>query len=58
VIEGWRTLVRDLAIHRPDPAAAAYLVAEAELWLLRARLIRQGRLRLMRWQAISKAQSL
>jgi hypothetical protein len=58
VIEGWRVLLRDLAAHRPDPVTAAYLVAEAELWLLRARLIRQGRLRLMRWQAISKARPL
>jgi hypothetical protein len=57
MVEGWRALVRDLAVHRPDPVAAAWLVAEAELWLLRARLIREGRLRLMRWQAISQARS-
>ena len=29
------------------------MVAEAELWLLRRRLIRDGRLRMMRWHAIS-----
>ncbi|PPQ34570.1 hypothetical protein [Rhodopila globiformis] len=58
VVEGWRALVRDLVTHRPDPVTAAWLVAEAELWLLRTRLIRQGRLRLMRWQAISKARSV
>jgi hypothetical protein len=36
---------------RPSPAAAADLVAEAEAWLLRLRLLRDGRLRLLRWHA-------
>jgi cyclopropane fatty-acyl-phospholipid synthase-like methyltransferase len=55
VVEGWRALLHDLPARRPDPVAAAYLVAEAELWLLRVRLIKEGRLRMMRWQAISQA---
>jgi hypothetical protein len=58
VVEGWRALVHDLPVRRPNPVAAAYLVAEAELWLLRARLIKEGRLRMMRWQAISQARPL
>lgn len=36
---------------RPPPAEAADLVAEAEAWLLRLRLLQEGRLRLLRWHA-------
>jgi hypothetical protein len=36
---------------RPAPRAAAALVAEAEAWLLRLRLLRSGVLRLQRWHA-------
>lgn len=49
---GWRNLVTALAQHKPDPREAAYVVSEAELWLLRHRLIETGRLRMMRWHAI------
>jgi hypothetical protein len=48
---GWRVLMRDLD-RKPSAMEAAQLVAEAELWLLRRRLIRDGRLRMMRWHAI------
>jgi hypothetical protein len=51
---GWRALVAALAQHKPDPKEAAYVVSEAELWLLRHRLIESGRLRMMRWHAIKK----
>jgi SAM-dependent methyltransferase len=57
-MEGWRALVRDMHDRRPDRAGAAYLVAEAELWLLRWRLVKDGRLRMMRWQAISPSGTL
>jgi SAM-dependent methyltransferase len=40
-VSGWRQLLRAL-------------VAEAELWLRRIRLMRAGRLRLMRWLAVGK----
>ena len=51
---GWRGFVRDLRGHRPAPAEAAVMVEEAELWLLRRRLMRTGRLKLMRWHAIGR----
>jgi SAM-dependent methyltransferase len=54
VMHGWYDVVRDLRGKRPDRAGALLLVAEAERWLLRWRLIKEGRLRLMRWQAISR----
>jgi hypothetical protein len=52
VLRGWQGAVRRMAEGRPSPEQAAILVAEAELWLLRLRLIRTGRLRLIRWHAI------
>lgn len=48
-LHGWRCAVEALKNDRPDARRAAPLVAEAELWMLRLRLIRTGRLRLMRW---------
>jgi SAM-dependent methyltransferase len=54
---GWRVMLRDLLDTKPTPQQAAQLVREAELWLLRRRLIRGGRLRMMRWHAISRAHS-
>jgi cyclopropane fatty-acyl-phospholipid synthase-like methyltransferase len=52
-MRGWRDAVR-LMRERPSASAAAVLVREAELWLLRIRLIRSGRLRLVRWHAIHR----
>jgi SAM-dependent methyltransferase len=54
-ILGWRLMMRDLFDHKPDRQQAAELVREAELWLLRRRLIRDGRLRMTRWHAIGCA---
>ncbi|MGH7211588.1 MAG: hypothetical protein ACREF1_09025, partial [Acetobacteraceae bacterium] len=51
---GWRGLVQGIGAARPTPARAAHLVAEIELWLLRARLMQAGRIRLMRWPAIGR----
>ena len=51
---GWRVLLRELRDRKPTPQEAAHLVSEAEMWLLRRRLIRDGRLRMMRWHAISR----
>lgn len=50
---GWRVMLRDLG-RKPTRQEAVPMVAEAELWLLRRRLIREGRLRMMRWHAISR----
>jgi hypothetical protein len=52
-ILGWRLMTRDLADQKPTRQQAAELVREAELWLLRRRLIRDGQLRMMRWHAIA-----
>jgi SAM-dependent methyltransferase len=51
---GWRVMLRDLG-RKPSRQEAVPMVAEAELWLLRRRLIREGRLQMMRWHAISTA---
>jgi cyclopropane fatty-acyl-phospholipid synthase-like methyltransferase len=49
---GWRRTVRGLATTKPSVRQAAQIVAEAELWLLRLRMIGDRRLRLIRWHAI------
>lgn len=51
---GWRTQVRDIEDVRPSRRQAALIVGEAELWLVRMRLFRAGRLRLVRWHAIGR----
>jgi SAM-dependent methyltransferase len=53
VVAGWAAHLRGLAAGaRPkDPAAVAALLLEAERWMLRVALLRQGRLRLLRWHA-------
>ena len=55
-LSGWRDAVRVMAAG-PRPAAhtAAAFVTEAELWLLRIRLMRRLGVRLMRWHAIRSA---
>jgi len=52
---GWKRLVRSLAADRPGPARAAAVVAEAELWMRRIRLMHEGRIRMLRWHAILTA---
>jgi hypothetical protein len=51
---GWRRAVRGMEVDRPSAREAAQVVREAELWLLRIRLIRDHKLRLFRWHAIGK----
>ena len=53
-IAGWRRLLHELGDKKPTRQQAFALVMEAELWLLRRRLIRDGRLRMMRWHAFSR----
>jgi hypothetical protein len=55
---GWRAAVRDMKGERPAPARAARLVAEAELWLIRLRMMREGRARMVRWHAIGSRREL
>jgi SAM-dependent methyltransferase len=52
-IEGWRGVVQAMAGTRPTPRQLAAMVREAELWLNRLRLMRAGKLRLVRWHAIA-----
>ena len=51
---GWRVMLRELEDRKPTPMQAAQLVAEAELWLLRRRLIGLGKLRMVRWHAMRR----
>lgn len=52
VIDGWQEAVRAMEGRRPTTRQLACLVREAEYWLARFRLMRAGRLRLVRWHAI------
>jgi cyclopropane fatty-acyl-phospholipid synthase-like methyltransferase len=55
-LAGWRGAVRAMASGpRPPAAAAGVFVTEAELWLLRVRLMRRFGFRLLRWYAIGAA---
>ncbi len=52
-LAGWRDAVHAMAASsRPAAHTAAAFVTEAELWLLRIRLMRRLGVRLMRWHAI------
>jgi hypothetical protein len=53
-VTGWKRLVREMKLERPPPLRAAATVAEAELWLRRIHLLRAGKLRVMRWVAVSQ----
>lgn len=52
---GWHGALQALAAQPPPPARAVALVAEAELWLRRCRLLRSGALRVIRWHALAPA---
>jgi len=51
-LQGWKSVLRSLRGPRPTPAYAAALVAEAELWMRRLRLMHTGQVHHMRWHAI------
>ncbi len=51
-VQGWKRLVRDLSVARPDRLRAAAVVAEAEAWMRRLRLMHVGQIRLVRWHAM------
>jgi hypothetical protein len=53
-LAGWRQAVRTMqAGPSPSAAAAGAVVTEAELWLLRIRVMRRLGFRLLRWHAVS-----
>ncbi len=47
---GWKRMLAGLR-ERPPAGEAAALLAEAELWLLRLRLMQEARVRMVRWHA-------
>lgn len=49
---GWSAVVQAMRVAKPGRGRAAALVAEAELWLFRLRLMHVRKLRLVRWKAI------
>ena len=51
---GWRARVRAMQDAEPSALDARILIAEAELWLMRLRLLRSGRMRMVRWSAIGR----
>lgn len=51
-VQSWKRMVRDLAAVRPDRLRAAAVVAEAEVWMRRLKLIHSGQIRLVRWHAM------
>lgn len=51
---GWKALLSKMGDAKPSPARAAAMVAEAELWTRRARLMEAGVIRQMRWHATHK----
>ena len=52
--QGWQRIVREAAVARPDHERAAALVAEAEVWMRRLRLMHSGQIRFVRWDAICR----
>lgn len=52
VMTGWMALLQTLQAQRPGHERAAAVVAEAELWLRRVRLMQAGQIRLMRFHAL------
>jgi len=53
-IDGWRDAVQRLRDEKPTLRQTALLVSEAELWVRRFKLMRAGKLRVVRWHAISR----
>jgi hypothetical protein len=51
-LAGWREAVQAMAGVRPTVRQLSLIVREAELWMARFRLMRAGKLRLVRWHAI------
>ena len=57
-LAGWRNAVKAMGDGpAPSPIAANAVVTEAELWLLRIRLMRRFGFRLLRWHAIGMARN-
>jgi hypothetical protein len=53
-IKGWTEAVRAMQGARPTLQQTVLIVSEAELWMARVRLMRAGKLRLVRWHAMGR----
>lgn len=53
-VQGWKGMLRELAAVHPDRPRAAAVVAEAEVWMRRLKLMHSGQVRLVRWDAIGR----
>jgi cyclopropane fatty-acyl-phospholipid synthase-like methyltransferase len=51
-LRGWRRAVHGMQANKPSPDLARVFVREAELWLRRISLMREHRIRLVRWHAL------
>jgi cyclopropane fatty-acyl-phospholipid synthase-like methyltransferase len=51
VMASWQKLVKNIQ-KRPSAARAIVMVEEAERWMVRLRLMQEGKLRMIRWHAI------
>ena len=51
-LRGWHDVIRGMRENKPKPAVAKAVVREAELWLRLLILMRDRRIRLVRWHAI------
>jgi hypothetical protein len=51
---GWKAALKQMREHKPQPGEAVYLVAAAEHWLARVKLMREQKIRLLRWHAIGR----
>ena len=56
-LSGWRRAVEAMQQGRLGSACPAGLVAEGELWMLRAKLIQAGVIRHMHWHAVRRAEA-
>lgn len=52
---GWKAALKQMREQKPSPGEAAPLVAAAEYWLTRVKLMREQKLRLLRWHAIGRS---
>jgi cyclopropane fatty-acyl-phospholipid synthase-like methyltransferase len=50
-LASWQSLIKNIQ-QRPTLAQAVVMVEEAERWMVRLRLMQEGKLRLIRWHAI------
>ena len=53
-LHGWKRLVGELSVARPNRPRARAVVAEAEVWMRRLQLMHAGQIRQIRWHTIGR----